>query len=301
MGKDWDRTSRVRRVLAVGCVALAAVALAALTGLVKVGSASGEYPYPYPWVPEPPVITMFPPNPTTAKTASFTFFAPDGLTHFECALDEAAYATCASPKIYNGLSRRTHVFKVRSVVPGYDATWDGARYSWTNGKAPRAWIDTGPAALSGSTDVSFTFHSDDPGAIFLCVLDGNYEAECASPWTFAGLSEGPHELSVGAFDGAWRSGKPADWRWTLDSTPPETSIVKHPPFLTQSTKATFTLASSERGAKFQCSIDWEDFTDCKSTVTYRNLYQDYHLFLARAVDKAGNTDQTPVVFDWTIN
>ncbi len=300
MGGDWERYSRVRRALAVCCLGVAALALAALTGLVRVGSASGDYPYPYPWVPEPPVITAYPPDPTNSNSASFTFFAPDGLTHFECALDDAAYATCASPKVYNGLSRRTHLFKVRSVVPPYDATWEGSSYIWTNGKPPRAWIDSGPAALSGSAEASFTFHSDDPGASFLCVLDGGYYG-CTSPWTFPGLSEGPHEFSVAAFDGAWRSGKPADWRWMLDRTPPETSINKHPALLTQSTKATFTLVSSEPGAKFQCSIDWQDYTDCKSTVTYRGLYQDFHLFLARAVDKAGNTDQTPAAFGWAIN
>jgi len=48
---------------------------------------------------------------------TFSFAGSDnaGVAGFECSLDGAAFAACASPKTYGGIPRGTHTFQVRAV------------------------------------------------------------------------------------------------------------------------------------------------------------------------------------------
>ena len=75
-------------------------------------------------------ITGKPTNPTTERTAVFTFSGDATATRFECSLDGAAYATCTSPVTYNNLGNGEHTFLVRARNSANTA---GAadRYIWT--------------------------------------------------------------------------------------------------------------------------------------------------------------------------
>src|SRR5262249_49783342 len=59
-----------------------------------------------------PTITSGPSGATSATTARFAFAGARGDT-FECALDAAAFAACASPKTYAGLRDGAHTFRLR--------------------------------------------------------------------------------------------------------------------------------------------------------------------------------------------
>jgi hypothetical protein len=52
---------------------------------------------------------------TTATSASFTFSSNETGSMFECSLDAAPFAECASRKEYTGLSAGGHEFRVRSI------------------------------------------------------------------------------------------------------------------------------------------------------------------------------------------
>ncbi|MCB0869269.1 MAG: SGNH/GDSL hydrolase family protein [Solirubrobacterales bacterium] len=56
---------------------------------------------------------------------------------------------------------------------------------------------------------------------------------------------------------------------------------------------TFRFRSSEEGS-FRCSIDGRAFSRCTSPKTLRGLKKGRHVFRVKAVDLAGNQDQTPV-------
>jgi hypothetical protein len=75
-------------------------------------------------------ITGKPSNPTTSRTASFTFSGDATATRFECSLDGAPFAGCTSPQSYSGLSNGEHVFQVRARnVANLAGAAD--RYAWT--------------------------------------------------------------------------------------------------------------------------------------------------------------------------
>jgi large repetitive protein len=52
---------------------------------------------------------------TTATSASFAFSPNETGSKFECSLDGAPFAECASPKEYSGLSAGNYEFRVRSI------------------------------------------------------------------------------------------------------------------------------------------------------------------------------------------
>ncbi|HZV76032.1 MAG TPA: hypothetical protein VFF79_20160 [Conexibacter sp.] len=65
--------------------------------------------------PPKPQLTQRPPNPSASSSATFAFTDREAGVTFVCSLDGAAYASCASPQTYNGLSNGTHRFDVRAL------------------------------------------------------------------------------------------------------------------------------------------------------------------------------------------
>jgi dipeptidyl aminopeptidase/acylaminoacyl peptidase len=51
---------------------------------------------------------------------------------------------------------------------------------------------------------------------------------------------------------------------------------------------------------FECRLDGTTWNSCTSPVTYSGLSQSKHYVEVRAVDGAGNKDQTPALFRWTV-
>jgi hypothetical protein len=187
---------------------------------------------------------------------------------------------------------------VRATDTEGDTDATPAAFAWTNGKVPKAKITGKPPSLTNAGAV-FTFTSSDPGGRFGCSLDGGAFAACASPTAYRDLADGKHSFAVKAIDAANRAGNAAKASWTLDVTPPVTTIVKHPVDPTSSTTADFTLASSESKSTFQCSLDGGAFRACKQTVKYKVLAIGAHTFSARAIDRAGNTGSA-ATWAWTV-
>jgi hypothetical protein len=50
----------------------------------------------------------------TGTTATFEFSSEPG-AHFQCRMDNSAFAACSSPRTYSGLAAGTHTFRVRAI------------------------------------------------------------------------------------------------------------------------------------------------------------------------------------------
>ena len=86
----------------------------------------------------------------------------------------------------------------------------------------------------------------------------------------------------------------------VDLTPPDTRLVSSPSAISGPT-VTFILDSTEPGSSFRCGLDTPTLTDCMMTQSYMNLTAGSHTFRAAARDAAGNEDQTPVEYTWTVD
>jgi len=108
-----------------------------------------------------------------------------------------------------------------------------------------------------------------------------------------------HRFQPQSRDGPGITGTVASYTWTVDTTPPDTTITSAPADPTTSTGASFSFSSTEAGS-YQCSLDGGPFAACASPQAYSGLAATSHTFQVAATDGAGNTDPSPASYTWTI-
>lgn len=145
--------------------------------------------------------------------------------------------------------------------------------------------------------VAFVFSADEPSS-FECNLDARGFAPCSSPATYHGLGDGAHDFSVRANDVVDNLSAPVGHSWTIDTTPPETTLAAAPTSGT-ATSATFAFSANER-TTFECRLDGAPFTLCGTPKSYAGLGHGDHQFQVRASDVAGNAHPTPSLHGWRV-
>jgi hypothetical protein len=84
-----------------------------------------------------------------------------------------------------------------------------------------------------------------------------------------------------------------------DQNPPDTTISERPQDKTKKKTATFAFGSSEEGSTFECSVDVAQFVPCSSPFT-ETVGKGKHTFQVRAIDAAGNLDNSPASDVWEV-
>ena len=146
---------------------------------------------------------------------------------------------------------------------------------------PDTTINTGPSGTITTNQATFTF-SGYPAADtakIQCRIDSEPFADCTSPETFSGLTDGPHTAEFRAEDAAGnQDATPATRTFTVDTTPPDTTINTGPSGTITTDQATFTFSGDPAAdtAKIQCRIDSEPFADCASPKTFTGLTDGPH-------------------------
>ncbi len=243
-----------------------------------------------------------PSNPTASTSAPITFSSTESGSSFECQLDGGGFGGCTSPAVYASLAGGNHTFQVRATDAAGNLDASPATYSWTiDATAPTAAVDSGPASPTTATGASFAFSADEPGSTFECKVDGGAFAYCSSPKAYSGLGNGAHTFQVRATDAVGNVGSPASFGWTIDLTPPNTSITAQPSDPTGAADANFSFTSTEPGSSFECQLDGGAYSACTSPRAYSGLSSGTHTFQVRATDGVGNTDASPAVLAWTID
>jgi len=103
------------------------------------GAAIAVYPAAHPHgdtTPPNTTISSAPPDPSSSGAATFTFAGTDKATRaadltFQCRLDAAPYADCASPRPYYGLANGSHRFQVRAIDAAGNVDHSPAAKTWT--------------------------------------------------------------------------------------------------------------------------------------------------------------------------
>ena len=180
---------------------------------------------------------------------------------------------------------------------------------------PDTTIVSGPSTLTEDPVAPFVFTSDRPTETgFECRVDGADWTDCDRPSVSepfevilpeGGPADGEHIFAVRSWLPPGTSGggrrvdpTPAEWRWTLDSTPPDTEIVSGPPPVA-SENVTFTFRSTEPGT-FECQFDRGAWTSCTTPRSYVGLATGDHIFRVRAIDRVGLVDPTPAEREFTV-
>jgi hypothetical protein len=155
--------------------------------------------------------------------------------------------------------------------------------------------------MTNDATPTFGFSSTEAGSSFECRVDAGAFAACTSPSTTVALADGSHTFQVRATDAAGNTDpSPASRTFTVDTTPPETTITGHPHKKTRKHRATFTFVSSEPGSTFMCKLDRDRWRSCESPTTYRHLAAGPHVLRVFAIDAAGNAEPTWATWEWRI-
>jgi Right handed beta helix region len=192
--------------------------------------------------------------------------------------------------------------------PGVPAVPPSPSEPVTDSTAPQTSIASGPEASGTTTSASFTFTSSESASTFACELDGGGWEGCESPKLLSDLSVGSHQFSVRATDTVGNTDpSPATQSWNVeapeppdDTTAPQTSIAGGPAANTASTSASFTFSSSEPGSSFACKLDGGGWEACTSPKSYSGVSVGSRRFSVRAGDAAGNVDNSPATYEWTV-
>ena len=202
---------------------------------------------------------------------------------------------------------------------------------------PDTRIVISPPPESASATARFQFAGSDnltpgPRLRYECRIDGGAWESCQQPGKqpteheYTGVEEGLHTFEVRAVDLADNEdSSPAIYEWHVDLAPtdttePGTTIDSGPDPITVQTNATFSYSAEEgepttigldETARFECKLDNGAWEACdppgEPTATgsgskyYPDIGVGAHVFSVRAVDPAGNEDQTPATHEWTIS
>ena len=162
-------------------------------------------------------------------------------------------------------------------------------------------ITASPPQRTLNPSASFSFTATKVGSTFDCSIDGATFSSCTSPKSYSSLAEGTHTFLVRATDAVGNvDGSPAERTWTVDLTPPETTLLTGPSGPTPASNVTFTFEANEQ-ATFQCALDAGAFTTCTSPKSYLSLAEGSHTFRVRATDTVGHVDATPPQRTFTVD
>src|SRR5215207_11113532 len=147
--------------------------------------------------------------------------------------------------------------------------------------------------LPGGSFVKYRPNGSDPSQPWN--LESNYETRpCPDfapandgQWSLRLQKDGTHFVTLKTF--------------TVDATPPDTTITSHPAGGSADTGPDIGFTASQADATFECQLDGGGWAPCSSPKDYSTLSESSHTFQVRAVDPAGNVDPSPASATWTID
>jgi hypothetical protein len=237
-----------------------------------------------------------PGDPTEERSATFEFSADEEVQTFECRLDDGQFEDCSSPHNVPGpLALGEHALAVRATdFAGNRGS--ATSYAWTieRGEGPVVSIVEGPEPLTNQTTAEFEI---DPGeAVRLeCRVDDDDFESCPTLVSRT-VDEGEHTFEARGRDAEGTAGPAAEFRWTVDTTPPtvvidsvlrtgpNTAEVKFTPSESELTVECVLLAKGETE-----SVEVDRQAPCTTPATFTTLKSDLN-YVVRviATDAAGN-------------
>jgi hypothetical protein len=175
-------------------------------------------------------IDSGPASVVNSASASFSFSSSEAGSTFECSLDAAPLAECASPKEYAGLLDGEHTFEVRAINGLGTADPTPAKHTWTvDTVVPEAPTITSPEDNSHNNTGSVTLSGTaEPGStieIFEGTASkGTTRADASGAWSvmIKSVPDGSHTYTATATDAATNTSPPSNTRTVIvDVTQPD--------------------------------------------------------------------------------
>ncbi len=217
-----------------------------------------------------------------------------------------------------------NTLNVWAVDAGGNQSDDADSYTWTQDTtAPTITFTSENPSVTNSDDLHVTFTSDQavrPVGGFKCRVDGapgsddpEDWADCdemvdpeTGAWVGAGLIKGQHTLDVKGIDPLGNrilTGNGLRYKFTIDRNAPSSQITSAPSGTVVEDSATveFTGSAVSGIARFECSLDSGTWSTCSSPAQFTGLADGSHTVEVRAVDRAGNVEDSPSSASWSVD
>jgi hypothetical protein len=164
---------------------------------------------------------------------------------------------------------------------------------------------SGAALANPRPPINFIASDGNTLASVQCKVGAAAPVNCTDGWQPpTDLPDGSHSVQVQATDAAGNA-TTESVTFTVDTNAPDTNWTGSLPgdtngLIDKNVAPTFTF-SSEPGATFRCKLDSNPWVTCTSPRALSALTDISHTFYVKAVDAAGNEDQTPVWWTWTVD
>jgi hypothetical protein len=186
--------------------------------------------------------------------------------------------------------------------PIHEGDYDPAVSPCFSGMPEDTALVSKPANPSKSNSAQFTYTAS-TATTFQCKLDGatRYTTCPSNGQSYSSLADGSHTFLVRGLNSSGPDNSPAAYTWTVDTTPPEATILTHPGATSFGKRASFTFSSGESDTTYKCSLDSSPASGCQPAVTLQSLTGGTHTFNVTAVDAAGNVQAPPASYTWTVD
>ncbi|GAB3865413.1 hypothetical protein GCM10028801_35860 [Nocardioides maradonensis] len=254
-------------------------------------------------------IDSGPSGTVASSSASFTYSGTPAsdTDHFTCTLDGSPVTCTNTGRTVTGLADGSHTFTVAGVDAVGNVDGTPASRTWrVDTTPPDTSIDSGPSGTVASSSASFTYSGTPASdtAHITCTLDGSPVTCADTGRTVTGLADGSHTFTVAAVDAVGNvDPSPAGRTWTVDTTPPDTSIDSGPTGTVATGTAAFTYSGTPAidTDHFVCALDGMAAMCPNTGVTLTGLGVGSHTFTVAAVDAVGNVDPTPASRTWVVD
>jgi hypothetical protein len=257
-------------------------------------------------VPPDTSVTAGPARLANTSFATFAFVSNEFGASFDCRLDGAPVAGCASPMTLLGIVDGSHTLTVRATDAALNIDATPATFTWTVDTAapvPPTFIN-GPRLPTRSRSAAFAISTPEPGATFQCSLDRGPFGVCAPPFGFVKLRNGLHVLRIRAIDQAGNVSAVAQRSWFVDTAPPARPRVVVPSSVKRLRGFSVAWRSVDTGsaiARFDVFLRTRNGvglrpltprvlarSTTKRVLPFRAARPGVYCFTVRAFDRAGN-------------
>lgn len=255
----------------------------------------------------PQTVFTSPPEYTSdlRPSVEFTTTDKDPIASIQCTFD-GADVSCTSPfQPAADLAEGQHTFIVRAADKYGNSVGANKTFNVDITPPDTQWVQDPSGKTFNTSTPRLEFSATDQSPTeFDCSFDGGTSFACESPFASEVLTNGEHTVAVTAVDAAGNSDpSPITASFAVaDVTPPDTFLDSVPPATVDTATPTFAFSSDDLDAAgFVCRFDGGNFFSCSSPLTAPALANGQHTFEVAAFDLAGNFDQTPASYTFTVN
>lgn len=250
-----------------------------------------------------------PPSRTTQTSANVEFESDEDGVTFEASVDGSAFQSATSPLSIGSVSLGDHTVRLRATDRAGNVEEAVVEHRWTvvaptgDTTPPNTELtSSAPQSPTVRRTASFSFSASESGSVFEGSLNDEAFHLITSPFQLTDAPDGENTFRIRAIDASGNvDPTPVSVSWTVDATPPETTAEGGPSGAVAANNATITFSANEQGARFEGRLDNQSYRTVTSPVQLTNLAQGSHKYEVRAIDALGNTDNSPLTFNWTVD